>query len=77
MKAMTTDMYILIRKLYCDPEVRKLYGFWIFTSNKLYVISADTDSGERRFFVFCGTGKFSPAMGQPLKRAIWTELHNG
>ena len=76
-KAWTTDAYIQVRELYKDPRMAKQFGLWIFTSNNLHVLTADTDSGERRFFVFQGTGLFAPATGRPLPNHVWADLHNG
>ena len=76
-KAWTTDAYIQVRELYKDPRMAKQFGLWIFTSNNLHVLTADTDSGERRFFVFQGTGLFAPATGKPLPSYVWADLHNG
>ncbi len=77
LKAWTTDAYIQVRKLYQDPTMAKCHGLWLFTSNKMHVLSADTDSGERRYFVFQGTGRFAPATGKPLETRVWADLHDG
>ena len=76
-KAWTTDSYIQVRELYKDPRMAKQFGLWLFTSNNLHVVTADTDSGERRFFVFQGTGLFAPATGKPLPSYVWADLHSG
>jgi hypothetical protein len=73
-KSWGTDTKVVVRKLYENPKTANVYALWCCTSNKLYIVSMDTDTGERRFFVMEGTGKYSPACGTPLHPAVWEAL---
>ena len=78
MKALTSDDWIQVRKLYENPKMSKVYGLFIFTTNGQHAISVDMDSGERRYFVFLGTGRFAAqGSSKPLDSRVWAALHNG
>lgn len=77
LKSAATDPYIEVRELYKNPARAKSCSLWIICSNKLYAVSVDTDSGERRYFVFCGTGKYAACSNTGLPKRIWGKLHRG
>ena len=77
LKSAVTDPYMQTRALYKDFERNRMYALWIICSNKLQVIAVDTDSGERRFFVFEGTGKYAACSDQKKPRHAWAALHKG
>jgi len=77
LKSAATDPYIEVRELYKNPEKAKSFGLWVICSNKLYAVSVDTDSGERRYFVFEGSGKYAAVSPQNLPNRVWRQLHNG
>lgn len=76
-KSLTVDEFIEIRKLYQNPEMARIFALWIFCSNKLQVVAIDTDSGERRFFVFEGTGKYATISDDALPQETWAAVRNG
>jgi hypothetical protein len=76
LKSWAVDPYVEIRELYSNPQKAKMFGLWVICSNKLYVISVDTDSGERRYFVFEGTGKYAACNNATkLPTQVWADLH--
>tara|TARA_R110000796_G_scaffold251613_1_gene383483 strand:+ start:167 stop:2875 length:2709 start_codon:yes stop_codon:yes gene_type:complete len=77
LKSWAVDPYVEVRELYSNPQKAKMFGLWIICSNKLYVISVDTDSGERRYFVFEGSGKYAACNNATkLPTQVWADLHD-
>ena len=77
LKSAATDPYIEVRELYKNPARAKSCSLWIICSNKLYAVSVDTDTGERRYFVWMGTGKYAACSPTGLPKRIWARLHRG